>query len=127
MNRNTVSRRLPPRHGAAFLIMVVMVSLVVLGATQSLVRNEILQRRGNGDWIRSQAMQAAIASSLRAEIDRDQTLRLPLDQSAEEYLEVRRNQVADGNVDSDTIVVRWIRRGEVIDQATRTIESADSE
>ena len=107
--------RVKSRRGAAFLMLVALVALVVLGATTSLVQSEVQSRRATKRWLRAQVMTAAVERATQFGITSDTSWSLPLADSDVEFLEVSKNDV------SSEIVVRWIRRGDVIDQMIREV------
>ena len=117
----SVPQRIKSRRGAALLMLVALVALVVLGATTSLVQNEIQSRRGTQRWIRAEVMTAAIEQAKRLELTSDRSWSLPLGDGDDEFLEVSKN---DG---SSEIIVRWIRRGDVIDQMIREVVPAPTD
>ena len=110
------------RPGAAFLMLVVMILLVVVGATQTLLRNELTLRRGETDRIRVRTLRAAIeavqsADSLASAGDESAPIRLPLDDSSGQFIEVTINQ------DQSQITARWTKGGRVIDEMTHRIQT----
>ncbi len=118
-----VSRQARSRRGVAFLMLVVVLVLVVLGATHRLVQNEIQARRGLRDQIRSQTMLAAIKRASRANLDipSDSPWTLPLGKTDNEHLEVSQGD------DQSEIIVRWLRDGEVIDEMIRKVAPAPTD
>ena len=111
----SVPPRIKSRKGAAFLMLVALVALVVMGATTSLVQSEVQSRRATKRWLRAQVMTAAVERATQFGISSGAPWSLPLADSDVEFLEVSKNDV------SSEIVIRWIRRGDVIDQMIREV------
>ncbi len=108
------------RNGAAFLMLVIVIVLVIAGATRALLRNEVQTQRSTRGWLRGQAMAAAIAQARQGGIS-GATWSLPIDPANDEYVTVVRDET------SGELTARWIRRGEVIDQMIRRDETTDLE
>jgi hypothetical protein len=116
MNRCGTSNR-APRKGAAFLILVVLVLLVLVGATRTLVRSEVTSRRSEGDQARVRSMRAAINATLQTTHDSSDPIRFPLDDKSTEYIELTVNQ------DRSLITARWYKGDQAIDAMTQEIET----
>jgi type II secretory pathway component PulK len=117
----SIPQRIQARRGAAFLMLVAVIALVVVGATTSLVQSEVQSRRGTKRWIRAQVMTSAVEQATRSGITSDTAWSLPLADTDDEFLEVSMND------ESNEIVVRWIRRGDVIDQMIREVAPAPTD
>jgi hypothetical protein len=104
------------RSGAAFLILIVLVLLVVVGATQTLVRSEVTARRSEVERMRVRTMRAAINAATQAAIDSEAPVRLPLLDVPSESIEVSVNE------DQSTVTARWLKGEQVIDQMKQKIE-----
>lgn len=119
-------KRIESRRGAAFLILVVMVLLLVLAATKGLVQNELQARRGNRDWLRSQVMDSAVTRWKQANVAAPSgsgPWLLPLGVGEDEYLEVSKNEDSK----DETITVRWVRGGNAMGQVIRHTAALDKE
>lgn len=113
--KSSVTRR-HSRKGAAFLILVILVLLVVVGATQGLLRGELTTRRSEVDRLRARSMTAAIEAAEQAMMKSVDPIRLPMDESSDEYVELSINK------DKSQITARWVKRDQVIDEMRQTIE-----
>lgn len=113
--KSSVTRR-HSRKGAAFLILVILVLLVVVGATQGLLRGELTTRRSEVDRLRARSMTAAIEAAEQAMMKSVDPIRLPVDESWDEYLELSINK------DKSQITARWVKRDQVIDEMRQAIE-----
>jgi len=117
-----VDSRMGSRRGAAFLVLVVMVLLLVLAATKGLVQTELQSRRGNRDWLRSQTIDAAVTRWRQADLaapKNSQILILPIGVGDDEYLEVSKNKDSE----NETLTIRWLRGGNVTGQVIRHTEA----
>ena len=106
----------PSRTGAAFLLLIVMVLLVVVGATQTLVRSELTTRRSESERIRLRSMVSAIDVVRQFAEDSTDPVRLPLDESGSEFIEL--------TIDTDPsqITARWFKGQQVIDEMRQAIQ-----
>ena len=104
------------RSGAAFLLLVMMVLLVIVGATQVLVRGEVTTRRSETSRLRVQSMAAAIEATQQLVGDLADPISLPLDPSRGEFIEVTINE------EESEIIARWIKNDQVIDQMRQVFQ-----
>ena len=110
------SRRTRVRSGAAFLILVVLVLLVVIGSTQTLVRSELTARRSEVDRIRVRSMLSAIDAAQKLDADPAQVVRFPLDDAGKAYIETSINEA------QSHLIARWVEGDTVVDEVRRKIE-----
>ena len=115
------SRVRSTRRGAAFLVLVVLVLLVLVDATRTLVQGEVASRRNDRDQARVRSMRTAIDVMYRANQEAVENLRLPLDDQSSEFIEVT------SSTESSSITARWFRGDQVIDQMTQRIDRQPSE
>ena len=104
------SRRLP--SGAAFLLLVVALVLVIGAATFQMVKSEWVVRSGLSQQGRAATMQRAIDAAQATVESTAEPVQLPIDQ--QQWIIVR-SESADG---SSRIVAEWIRDGATIDSMT---------
>jgi type II secretory pathway component PulK len=107
------------RRGAAFLLLVVLVLLAVLGASQSVLQGEITHRRSEADQHRVRIMNRAIGSvalhvSELAASDSNDSMRLPVNDATEEFIEVSWDE------SKTKLMAQWRRGDQVLDQMTTT-------
>jgi hypothetical protein len=95
---------------------VILVLLVVVGATQGLLRGELTTRRSEVDRLRARSMTAAIEAAEQAMMKSVDPIRLPMDESSDEYVELSINK------DKSQITARWVKRDQVIDEMRQAIE-----
>ena len=114
MNKNQISSR-TRRKGAAFLLLVFLVLLVVLGATQTMVRSEMTTRRGELGRQRLRSMVIAIDAAQNLSGESTDPVRLPIDPAANEFIEVTVNQ------DASSVVARWLRGDQLIDEMKQNL------
>jgi hypothetical protein len=114
MNKNQISSR-TRRTGAAFLLLVFLVLLVVLGATQTMVRSEMTTRRGELGRQRLRSMLIAIDAAQNLSGESTDPVRLPIDPAANEFIEVTVNQ------DASSVVARWLRGDQLIDEMKQNL------
>ena len=114
MNNNQISNR-TPRTGAAFLLLIFLVLLVVLGAAQTMVRSEMTARRGETGRQRVRSMVMAIDAAQDLGRESTDALRLPIDTAAKEFIEVTVSQ------DGSSVVARWLRGDQLIDQMKQNL------
>lgn len=114
MNRRSQSGR-EPRRGAAFLILVVLVLLVVVDATRTLVRSEVSSRQYERGQARLRSMRAAINAASQTPLESNTPIRFPVDQRSEEHIEVTAAE------DGLRITARWLKGDQEIDKMTQTI------
>lgn len=109
------------RRGVAFLMLVVMLLLVVIGAARGLVVGEVRSRQSESASLRAKTLQTAIDKALSWNIEQDETFRLPVGGATDEQIEISRS--------NDEIRARWLAGDVALDQANRQIETtnADSE
>lgn len=105
------------RKGAAFLILVILVLLVLVGATRALVRSEVSSRRSEADQTRVRSMRTAIDAGLQATRDSTGPIRLPLGEKPPEYIELTIDKSAS------RITARWFKGDQMIDRMTQEIET----
>ena len=97
------------------MLLVVMVLLVVVGATQTLVRSELTTRRSEAGRLRISSMVSAIEAVQQIGGDAANPVSLPVDESRGEFIEVSINQ------EKSHIIARWIKGDQVIDQMRREL------
>ena len=114
MNKNQISSR-TRRKGAAFLLLVFLVLLVVLGATQTMVRSEMTTRRGELGRQRLRSMVIAIDAAQNLSGESANPVRLPIDPAANEFIEVTVDQ------DASSVVARWLRGDQLIDEMKQNL------
>ena len=114
MNNNQISNR-TPRTGAAFLLLIFLVLLVVLGAVQTMVRSEMTARRGETGRQRVRSMVMAIDAAQDLGRESTDAVRLPIDTAAKEFIEVTVSQ------DGSSVVARWLRGDQLIDQMKQNL------
>ncbi len=114
MNKNQISGR-TPRTGAAFLLLIFLVLLVVLGAAQTMVRSEMANRRGEVGRQRVRSMVMAIHAVQDLSGESSDALRLPIDPAANEFIEVTVNR------DASSVVARWLRGDQLIDEMKQNL------
>ena len=114
MNKNQISNR-TPRTGAAFLLLIFLVLLVVLGAAQTMVRSEMTTRRGEVGRQRVRSMVMAIDAAQDLGGESTDALRLPIDPAAKEFIEVTINR------DASSVVARWLRGDQLIDEMKQNL------
>ena len=115
MNKNQILNR-SPRNGAAFLLLIFLVLLVVLGATQTMVRSEMTTRRNEQGRLRIRSMVTAIDAAQNMAGESTDSVRLPIEPAANEFIEVTINQ------DESRVVARWLRGDQVIDEMTQQLD-----
>ena len=115
MNKNQISNR-SPRNGAAFLLLIFLVLLVVLGATQTMVRSEMTTRRNEQGRLRIRSMVTAIDAAQNMAGESIASVRLPIEPASNEFIEVTINQ------DDSRVVARWLRGDQVIDEMTQQLD-----
>ena len=112
---NRLSRK--QRTGAAFLLLIVGLLLVVAGATFHMVKSEWIVRRGQSQQGRATTMRRAILAAEETVTTSGGPVRLPVDQ---QHWIVVQSESSDNGV---RLVAQWMREGTVID--TMTIIAAD--
>ena len=102
------------RRGAAFVLLVVAILMVVLGAWQALLRGEVSSRRNDRDRAQSITMARAIevASSLKTQ----DAVVLPVDESTKQEIKVAPND------DKTLWVANWIMDGEIVKTISRPMK-----
>lgn len=116
MNHTTLMNRRTRRHGAAFLMLVVLVLLLVLGATQTLVRSEMTLRRGETARLRVRSMAAAIDAAREALNSSTEAVRFPVDSDSNQYIEVTQTS------DQSRLIARWVKGDKTIDEMTHLLD-----
>ena len=115
MNKHLISAR-SVRTGAAFLLLIFLMLLVVLGATQTMVRSEMSNRRNEQGRLRLRSMQTAIDTAVKMKGERPDSIRLPIAQESNEFIEVQLNQ------DESSVIAQWRRGDQVLDQMTQKLD-----
>jgi hypothetical protein len=105
------------RSGAAFLLFVVMVVLVVVGATQTMVRSEWTARRGEAGRMRVRSMAAAIDAVVQDSVVAAEPIVLPVDESRNESIEISMDH------QHGYIIARWMKGDQVIDQMRQVVNA----
>lgn len=115
-------RRIRSRRGAAFLMLVVAVLIVIVGASQMLVQGEMASRRGESTRDRIRSLETAIGVSSQS--GQSETV-LPLDADADERIEVtaEADQRDEGK---QRWTARLLRGDQVVDSLTRVLPRARS-
>lgn len=111
--RNDSGRKQSARRGAAFLLLVIAVLLVITGATFQMLQSEWTIRRARGEAQRAETMQRAIDAVANADAASDQAVRMPVDEN--QWIEV----ATQSNDDGEQLVANWVRNGNVIDTLKR--------
>jgi len=104
-----------PRRGAAFLLLVVLVSMVVLAAIRTMVIAESSSRRHELQGRRSRTLVAAIEAAMPIVDQSFESCRLPIDESANEFIKVTLDQ------DHSTVTATWYQGDKVVDELSRQI------
>lgn len=115
MKKQQFSKR-SVRTGAAFLLLIFLVLLVVLGATQTMVRSEMTARRGEQSRLRVRSMLTAIDAVQNMASEFSTPIRLPIEPASNEFIEVTVNQ------DESRIDARWMRGDQVLDEMTQKLD-----
>lgn len=102
------------RSGAAFVLLVVAVLMVVLGAWQALLRGEVSSRRNDRNRAQTATLSRAIelASSLQA----NDPIVLPIDESTNQEINVAPNE------QKTLWIANWIIDGEVVNTISRPLK-----
>ena len=100
------------RTGAAFLLLIVGLLLVVAGATFHMVKSEWIVRRGQSQQGRAATMRRAIQAAEATVTSSEQPVRLPIDR--QQWIVVQ----AESNDDGVRLIAQWMREGTVIDRMT---------
>ena len=106
------------RHGAAFLFLVVLVLLVVVGATRTLVIGEVTARRDVIVRGRSAILETAIERAVDAGLDPKDPMRFPVDPSLDHWIDVA--------MQNDAVTARWIAGQQTLAEVTRPVDSKPS-
>jgi len=114
------------RTGAAFLLLVIAVLLVVTGATFQLVQSEWMIRGGQGQQRRVETMRRAVeavedAAAVTDATDSQDAIRLPIGDN--QWIEVKKVST-NGN---PSWVADWVRNGNVIDTFEKQIEKQNND
>lgn len=104
------------RRGAAFLLLVAMVLLVIVTATQWLIRGSVVNRSGEARQIRQRSLAAAIDFAQQLP-DLAESLRLPVSEKTGERIEVAK---AD---DGSTLTATWYRGETEVSKLVRPTSS----
>ncbi len=115
MNKNYFSTR-SVRTGAAFLLLIFLVLLVVLGATQTMVRTEMMNRRNEQGRLRIRSLVTAIVAAQNMTGESTTSVRLPIEPAANEFIEVTVNK------NESRVVARWLRGDQVLDEMTQELD-----
>ena len=115
MNKHLVFAR-SARTGAAFLLLIFLILLVVLGATQTMVRSEMSNRHHERGRLRVRSMQSAMDAATNIDGKRPDSIRLPVAPEANEFIEVTVNQ------DESSVRAQWWRGDRVLDQMTQKLD-----
>ena len=105
------------RQGGAFLLLVMMLLIVIVSATQWLVSGSVANRQGENNRLRARSMIAAMDQAQALASDWQVPLRLPIDESLDERIEV----VASDDRSSLTAI--WLRGEMEIARLTRPVDS----
>lgn len=105
------------RQGGAFLLLVMMLLIVIVSATQWLVSGSVANRQGENNRLRARSMIAAMDQAQALASDWQVPLRLPIDESRDERIEV----VASDDRSSLTAI--WLRGELEITRLTRPVNS----
>jgi len=103
------------RTGAAFLMLVVLVLLVIVAAAKSMIVSEVALRRGGLTSSRAASLNTAIDRALTLDLTSADPVRLPVDPSLDQWIEVTRTD--------DGLRARWYSSQVVLDEVTRPPES----
>jgi hypothetical protein len=115
MNNDHLSK-CSARKGAAFLLLIFLVLLVVLGATQTMVRSEMTTRRSEQGRLRIRSMVTAIDAAQNMTGESTDSVRLPIESAANEFIEVTVYK------NDSRVVARWLRGNQVIDEMTQKLD-----
>ncbi len=105
-SRRSAKSAASTRPGAAFLLLVMMLLIVIVSATQWLVTGSVANRKGEVNRLRARSMIAAMHQAQALATDWQTPLRLPIDGTRDERIEV----VASD--DGSSLTAIW-RRGEM--------------
>lgn len=120
----TFRKSLKVRRGAVFLLLVVLVLLAVLGASQSVLRSEITHRRSELGQHRIRTMNQAIGTTIPianelTESEFPAPIRLPVNEATEEFIDVA------WDTSKTKLVAQWRRGDQVLDQMVKTIRPSN--
>ncbi|MGB7346230.1 MAG: hypothetical protein WBD20_18575 [Pirellulaceae bacterium] len=109
-----------PRKGGAFIILVVALLVVVLGATQAMLRGEVGSQRNEQTRTKTDALERALAAAELLDHDWQSELRFPIDQTQAVLIKANDPQTQ--------LTASWISRETVQASITRAVErSSDNE
>ncbi len=114
--KNNQFSKCSARTGAAFLLLIFLVLLVVLGATQTMVRSEMTTRRSEQGRLRIRSMVTAIDAAQKMSGESTDAVRLPIEPATNEFIEVTIHK------NDSRVVARWLRGDQVIDEMTQKLD-----
>lgn len=103
-----------PRRGAAFLMLVVLVLLVIVAAAKTMIVSEISMRRAEISSLRGETLNLAIDRARTLELGSAGPVRLPVDRTLDQWIEV--------TVTDDGVRARWYSGDVVLDEVARPSE-----
>ncbi|QDT12048.1 hypothetical protein [Planctomycetes bacterium K23_9] len=116
-----INRTTYRRSGAVYVILVVALLLVVLGASAAMLRGEVASQRNSASQMKSDTLLRAITAAKNLQFDRTNEIVLPIDSD--------QKIVITANADKTQLTAKWLRRDKLQQSITRSmkLQSDDSE
>ena len=96
-------------------MLVMMILLVILSATQWLARASLTHQQGESDRLRARSMLAAMSRAQTLTSDWTKPLRLPVDEANDEWILVK------ANADRTLLTATWLRGETEVTRLTRPL------
>ncbi len=112
-------RKHPTRNGAAFLIMVVALLVVILAASNAMLRGEVASQRNQRKRMQTDTLLRSIAATESMHHDWQTDLVLPIDQDQSIHI--------TANDDKTQLTAKWLRGTKTQNSITRQIKPHDDD